>query len=264
MTESSLLSRIVVVLYEPQDPVNIAATVRAMKNMGVDHLRLVNPVAYDPWRIEGIAHDTAELVGDIRHFTTLDGALTDTVFVAAFSARDRAAKWAHATPRALADVALERASDGNVALLFGREDRGLPNEALDRAHALVRIPTTNHASLNLAQAVMLSLYELHVAAGDATRPMKPPRKEAPPPSMEELERYFADADRALAAIDFFKTRYHEHIMRSLRSLTYRSAPDSRELQLLRAMWIEVMRAMARETSLAHERGRLEATRAHDP
>jgi tRNA C32,U32 (ribose-2'-O)-methylase TrmJ len=58
----SVLDAVRVVLYEPKDPVNIAATVRAMKNMGAGRLRLVNPVEYDVFRIEGVAHDTREIV----------------------------------------------------------------------------------------------------------------------------------------------------------------------------------------------------------
>src|SRR5438046_664989 len=219
----SLLTRVQVVLFEPQDHVNVAATVRAMKNMGLDSLRLVRPAAYDPYRIEGIAHDTEEIVAHIKHYDELDAALADCVFVAAFSARQRAAKWARMTPRECAAHALGMAAEGPVALLFGREDHGLPNDVLDRAHALVAIPTTDHASLNLAQAVLVALYELHLAAGDATREFKPPRKDAPPAPTAELERYFADAARALEMIDFFKTRNPEHVMRTLRSLTYRAA-----------------------------------------
>ena len=61
MTES-VLSRVNVVLFEPQNQINIAAVIRAMKNMGVESLRLVRPVEYDPYRVEGIAHDTADII----------------------------------------------------------------------------------------------------------------------------------------------------------------------------------------------------------
>jgi len=134
-----------------------------------------------------------------------------------------------------------------VALLFGREDKGLPNEILDRAHIVVTIPTTGHASLNLAQAVLISLYELHLSAADATRTLAPPRKDAPPATAEEYEQLFADTERALYAVEFFKTRFHEHIMRTMRTLFYRAAPDSRELALLRAVFIEVIRTIDRIT-----------------
>jgi TrmH family RNA methyltransferase len=241
----SMLDAVRVVLLEPRDPVNIAAAVRVMKNMGVSDLRLVRPVAYDPWRIEGIAHDTRDLVEGIRHHDSLDEALADCVRVAAFAGKRRAARWTVRTPERAADDLMTYATTGPVALLFGREDWGLPGEALDRAHIIVTIPTTEHASLNLAQAVLIGLYELHLRAGDATRTLDPPRKSAPPPTAEQFERLFVDAERALAAVDFFKTRNAELILRTVRSLAFRAAPDARELELARAMLIEVVRAMER-------------------
>lgn len=241
----SRLARVTVVLFEPQDPVNIAATVRAMKNMGVSTLRLVRPCAYDPVRLEGIAHDTWDLIDRIAHFDDFDAAVADCVHLVGFTARRRSAKWRILDPRAAAADALARVDDGRVGFVFGREDNGLPNEILDRVHAAVTIPTTTHASLNLAQAVLIALYELHLAAGDATRTLPGPRKEAPPPTTEELERFFTEAHQALDAIQFFKTRYPEHIMRSIRGLTFRAAPDARELSLLRATALEVVRFLER-------------------
>ncbi|MEJ7810446.1 MAG: TrmJ/YjtD family RNA methyltransferase [Gemmatimonadaceae bacterium] len=234
-----------VVLVEPQDPVNIAAVVRAMKNMGVSDLHLVNPVPYERARIEGIAHGTADVVDRIRHHEALDSALADCVRVAGFTARRRAAKRAVTEPRAAAGELVRFAHDGPVALLFGREDYGLPNDALDRAHLVVTIPTTEHASLNLAQAVLIALYELHLARPALTRMLAPPRKDAPPATTEQLETFFGDAESALEALDFFKTRHPEHVMRTVRSLAYRAAPDGREIGLVRAVAIEVMRTIER-------------------
>ena len=241
----SVLHRVAVVLNKPQDQVNIAAVVRVMKNFGFVDLRLVDPVPYDPWRIEGVAHGTRDLVERIRHFATLDEALADCVYVAAFGAKRRAHRWPVTEPRPLAATMLERAAGGNVALLFGQEDHGLPNEAIDRAQVLVRIPTTEHASLNLAQAVNIALYELHLAAGDATREVARHKHHAPLPKHDEWERALGDIDRALAAIAFYRTRNPEHIMRTVRSLLNRAGPDARELTLVRAMGIEVLRTIDR-------------------
>jgi TrmH family RNA methyltransferase len=241
----SALGSIVVVLFEPQDPVNIAATIRAMKNMGVAALRLVRPVAYDPVRLEGIAHNTMELIERIEHFDSFDAAAADCVRTVAFTARRRAANLRVVTPESAAHELLEAAADGRVALVFGREDSGLPNEVLDRVHAAVTIPTTDHASLNLAQAVLIGLYELHLRAADATRTLAPPRKDAPPATNEQFELFFSDAERALEAIEFFKTRFPEHIMRTIRSLTFRSAPNAREISLMRAIALEVLHYMKR-------------------
>jgi tRNA/rRNA methyltransferase/tRNA (cytidine32/uridine32-2'-O)-methyltransferase len=244
---SARLSRVAVVLVEPRDPVNIGATVRAMKNMGVSELRLVRPVAYEPERLEGIAHNTRDVIDRIRCFESFDEAVADCVRLAAFTARRRAAKWHVLPPRQAAHELLATIDDraGTVGMVFGREDSGLPNDILDRAHTVVVIPTTDHASMNLAQAVLIGLYELHLAAGDATRRIPPPRKDAPAATEAQLEQYFTDVERSLRAIEFFKTRQVEHIMRTVRSLTVRASPDARELSLVRAMAIEVMRYMER-------------------
>ena len=239
------LANVRVVLFEPQDPVNIAATVRAMKNMGVESLYLVRPVAYDPDRLEGVAHGTRDLIDRIACFDSLDAAITGCVRTVGFTARRRAAKWRVASPREEAAVTLEAAAGGPVAFIFGREDSGLPNDVLDRVHATVMIPTTEHSSLNLAQAVLVGLYELHLAARDATRAVAPPRKDAPTPSSEAFEQFFTDAAAALDSIEFFKTRFAEHIMRTVRSLTFRAAPDARELSLIRAMALEVVNYLDR-------------------
>ena len=238
MTDS-LLSSVVVVMFEPQNPINLAATIRAMKNMGIGRIRLIRPVEYDVVRLEGVAHNTMDVIERIEHYDSFDAAVADCVWVLGTTARRRAAKLRMIDPKHAASELLAHAVDGPVALVFGREDSGLPNEILDRVHGTVTIPTTDHASLNLAQAALILFYELHLAAADATRTVAPPRKDAPPATSEQFEMFFGDAQRSLAAIEFFKTRYPEHIMRTLRSLTFRAAPDARELSLLRAMAIEV-------------------------
>lgn len=241
----SCLHNVVLVLHKPQDPINIGATVRAMKNMGVGQLRLVQPCPYDPWRIEGVAHGTRDIVAKVRHFDTLADAVADCVKVAAFAGKRRAVKWPVATPREMAPILLAAAADGPVAIVFGQEDHGLAAESLDQAHLLVHIPTTEHSSLNLAQAALVALYELHLAAGDATRTLAPPKKAEGPAPHAEWERFHADAARALAALDFFKTRSEEMVMRSVRSLATRADPDARELKMMRAMCFEVLRTIER-------------------
>jgi TrmH family RNA methyltransferase len=156
MSESQL-DRVRVVLFETQNLINVGATMRAMKNMGLSDLRLVNAVPLDAWRLQGIAHDTGDILARTREHASLDEAIADCVLVAAFTARHRSARWDIATPREISGRLLDAIEDGPVALLFGREDRGLPNEALDRAQVHVTIPTSRYASLNLAQAVMVAL-----------------------------------------------------------------------------------------------------------
>jgi tRNA/rRNA methyltransferase/tRNA (cytidine32/uridine32-2'-O)-methyltransferase len=246
----SILENVVVVLNRPQDPINIGATVRAMKNMGVTQLRLVKPCPYDPWRIEGVAHGTRDVVSKIAHFDTLNDAIADCVHVAAFAGKRRAVKWPIVSPRELAPKLLDAAGSGKVAIVFGQEDHGLDNDALDRAQLLVTIPTTEHSSLNLAQAVLVALYELHLAAGDATRALAPPKKEAPPATQQEWEQFFVAAAKSLSALNFFETRSEEQVMRTVRSLAMRGEPDARELKMLASMCFEVLRTIERERKAA--------------
>ncbi|HEU4700177.1 MAG TPA: TrmJ/YjtD family RNA methyltransferase [Gemmatimonadales bacterium] len=247
----------ILVLVAPQDIVNIASAVRIAKNFGIDRLRLVAPEVFDPYRIEGIAHNTADLVERIEIVDTLDQALADCVWSLALSARERTAKrQSFRRPEEAAAEVVRRAAEGPVALVFGREDKGLSNEETDRCQALVAIPTSPaYRSLNLAQAIAIMSYECWRArGGEAAIVPKPPRREAGPATGEQLEFVFGDWERALWAIDFFKTRRAGAVMRSFRELIYRAGLDGREATLLRAMGIEVVRYLERVGAPIHARG----------
>jgi TrmH family RNA methyltransferase len=245
----SPLDRIAIVLWQTQDLVNIAGTVRAMKNFGLHRLRVVAPAEWDPWRIEGIAHDTRDIVAHAEIFDELEPALSDCSFAVALTARGRRAKRAVARPRSVAPEILDHAAlsdGGTVAILFGREDKGLPNHALDLCQRTVTIPTNpDHPSLNLAQAVLVIAYELWMASEGATQSFKPPRRQAPPATVHLLERMFADVEQALWAVDFFKSRHTESVMRTLRELGHRADLDQREAGFVRAIAIEVVKHVRR-------------------
>jgi TrmH family RNA methyltransferase len=236
---------VVVVLHQPQDLVNIAAVVRAMKNFALRDLRLVQPAVYDPHRIEGIAHKTGDVLKRVRLFDTFDAALADCVLIVGFTARGRTAKHNVRRPRDAVPEVLESAARHRVALVFGREDKGLTNAELDRCHRQVTIPTSaDHPSLNLAQAFCVAAYELF-AQRDDLPPLKAPRKTAPPARQEAIELLIGSAAEALDAIDFFKTRNAELVMRTVRGVVHRTPLDAREAKLLRAMCIEVLHYLER-------------------
>jgi tRNA/rRNA methyltransferase/tRNA (cytidine32/uridine32-2'-O)-methyltransferase len=237
----------IIVLVQPQDIVNIAAAVRIAKNFGIEEIRLVQPAVFDPWRIEGIAHNTADLVDRIRLFESLDEAVADCGLVVGLTARARAAKRSVLRPRPAAREIVERLPEAPVAMVAGREDKGLTNAELDRCHTLVTIPTTTeYSSLNLAQAVAIMSYETWLARGGEEQPVKPPRHEADPALNAQLEMLFRDWETALWSIEFFKTRQSEMVMRSFREILYRARMDGREAALVRAMGIEVRRFLERK------------------
>ena len=181
-----------VVLHQPQDLVNIAAAVRAMANMGIERLTLVDPAEFDPRRITGIAHRTEPIVEAARLTATLEEALADATYVVGTSARPRTAQRNYRRPRDLAPRILRRARDGDVAIVFGREDRGLSNEALDLCHEVLVVPTApEYPSLNLAQAVLLVSYELFLAGVDAPDELPTGRRSLGPATAAELEEMYA-------------------------------------------------------------------------
>lgn len=237
----------ILVLVNPQDIVNIASAVRIAKNFGFERMRLVNPEPeLDAYRIEGIAHGTADFVARIEVLDSLEAALADCVFSAVLTARGRAAKRRTVRPRDAAAELVDRAAAGPVAIVVGREDRGLTNQELDQGHTLVTISTDpGHPSLNLAQAIAIMAYEVWGARGGDAVPLKRPRKVVAPATAAQLEELFTDWRRALWAIDFFKTRQTDSVMRSFREIMYRAEPDGREAGLLRAMGIEVVRYLER-------------------
>jgi TrmH family RNA methyltransferase len=236
----------ILVLVNPQDIVNIASSVRIAKNFGFEGMRLVRPEIFDPYRIEGIAHNTADFVATIEILDTLEEAIADCVFTAVLTARERAAKRRVLRPREAAAAMVREGATGPVAVVAGREDSGLTNAELDLCSALVTIPTDpDHRSLNLAQAVAIMAYETWNARGGENAPIKPPRNQAEPATSAQLEELFSDWTGALWAIDFFKTRRSESVMRSFREIVFRAGLDGREASLLRAMGIEVIRYLDR-------------------
>ncbi len=237
---------LVVVLHQPQDLVNVASVVRAMKNFALRDLRLVSPAAeIDRRRVTGIAHGSDDILRRVRLFDDLDAALADRTYVAGMTARQRAAKRNVLRPREAALDLVHAALEGKAALLLGREDRGLTNEELDRCHRIITIPTNpDYAALNLAQAFTVMAYELF-AARDSS-PFKRPRRTAEPATHEDSEELFRSAHAALEAIEFFKTRQTASIMRTVREVVHRTPMDKRETKLFRAMCYEVLNFLARK------------------
>ncbi len=235
------------VLIAPQDIVNVASAVRICRNFGITSMRVVAPeVELDAYRIEGVAHNTAEFISRIEVYDTLEPALADCVQAMVLTGRERAAKRRVIRPREAASELLDWGVSGPVAIVAGREDHGLTNEELDACHTLVTISTDpTYTSLNLAQAIAVMCYEVWTAAGGDKVPFKKPRRAAKPATLAEQELMFNDWVRTLSAIEFFKTRQYDNVVRSLRETFFRAGLDQREAKLFRAMSIEVIHFLRR-------------------
>jgi TrmH family RNA methyltransferase len=229
-----LLDRITIVLDRPQDPVNIGAVVRAMRNMGAVDLRLVQPAPFERDELLRLAHRCEGLVDHIATFATLDAALADTHYVVGTAAIAHSGRPPVTDIRGLAADLVPRAAGERVALLFGTEADGLDRAALDRCHLIATLPTDpDYPALNLAQSALLFLYELRMAAlagVSATGAVE----QSPGTSQADLERLFDLSEAALAGIGFF--RYNPApVMRTLRQIVYRASLSPEETALLMAI-----------------------------
>ena len=150
-------------------------------------------------------------------------------------------------PRELGPLIIERAREGEVAVLFGREDRGLGNEALDLCHSVAIVPThSDYSSLNLAQACLLTCYEIFLASQDGVEPLPTGRRAEGAATQADLEETYSALEFGLKSIRFFKgDRSPESVMRTLRTLISRAEPDLHEARLFRAVGFEVGHCVAR-------------------
>ena len=226
----------VVVLDRPQDGVNIGAVVRAMKNMGFARLRLVQPRPFAAADLSRVAHHAEDVIGRIEVYDTLDAALADATYVVGTSAIAHGGHSLRHDMETLGQELALRAQAGLVALLFGTEDDGLNTAALDRCHTVVALPTNPaYPALNLAQSVLLFLYELNRQVdSQAAAPAAAAAVPAQPTPQALLEQLFLRSEEALRAIDFFKYD-PAGVLRTLRQVAYRAELRREEAALLLAI-----------------------------
>ncbi|MDZ7698422.1 MAG: RNA methyltransferase [Deltaproteobacteria bacterium] len=229
MGETVNLDQISLILVQPHIPENIGAAARAMNNMGLKRLVLVNPKNFIESRMRKTATaNSIRLIENMVVYQDLKEALEPYHYVVGTTARTGSSRPATSNPRALARDLIPLTAKNRVAILFGPEDRGLSNEQLRHCHAIVKIPTAHFSSLNLAQAVLILSYELFLA-GSVDRPSSDPRLA----SSFELEGMY-DHIRAVATkIGFIDSQNPEHWMRNIRRFLSRYRLRARETRIIR-------------------------------
>jgi len=237
----SVLENVRVVLVEPISGGNVGSVCRAINNNGISDLAIVNPHPKIDWEEAAkLACNAKHQLDARREFQTLKEAIADCTVVAGTSARTGFYRDIAYTPRDFAPIALESAAHHKIALVFGREDKGLYNEELALCTHILQIPSSNmYRSLNLAQAVMVCCYELFVATGKFV-PSKEKAEEAP---SELRERMFDLWNRMMIETEFTQPQKLNHMMMGLRRIFSRgklTVPDVKILMGLakRAIWIK--------------------------
>ena len=245
------LDNIRIVLDHTSHPGNIGAAARAMKVMGMEGLHLVNPQRFPHSQATALASSADDLLDKAQIHSSLAAALEGCTLVLGTSARRRSIAQDILEPREAAARAI--AERGPVAVVFGCEKSGLDNEALDRCHALVTVPTSDrYMSLNLAQAVQVLCYELYLAArGDRVATDGENRL---PATADRMEVFFERMERTMQAIGFSTPGQTETLHRRIRRVFQRARLDDDELNMLNGILSRTLK-IAGAQNQHHERRR---------
>lgn len=237
-----MLENIRIVLVNTSHPGNIGAAARAMKNMGLSKLFLVDPKDHPTYEAYSRAAGADDVLGEAKVVKTLAEAVSACTWVMGTSARERTVQWPTMEPRACAEESIKQSEYGEVAIVFGRERTGLTNEELEQCHALVNIPTNpDYSSLNVAAAVQVLCYELRLAAlavtsqegssGDVAR-----HQDDLPATADQMEGMYGHLFQMLGDVKFFGTSNPDIIMRRLKGLFNRAHVTIREVNILRGIF----------------------------
>lgn len=259
----NLQQNIKIVLMETSHPGNIGSTARAMKNMGFSQLTLVNPKKFPDKEANALAAGADDVLANAQICETLEEALSDCFFVAMTTARQRESKWQFTQSRDAAHILEQKSHGQKVALVFGPERTGLSNQDLDKSHLLIHIPTSAFSSLNLAMAVNLMCYEIHMCALiSQAHPDAPTTKSKENNQAEatkeakvlasmvseitdsdatqgDREQFYDHAYSFLEQIDFFRGKPTTKLMRKIRHIFQRSNLSKDEIHLLRGIFSRV-------------------------
>lgn len=249
-----MLKNVRVVLVNTSHPGNIGGAARAMKNMGLTQLVLVDPERFPDPDAVSRASGADDVLTGARIVATLEEAIADCSLVLGTSARDRRIPWPVLDPRESADKVLDQLAqlpDAQVALVFGREDSGLTTDELQRCQYHVHIPSmSDFSSLNLAAAVQVLAYELRMQSLQREgAPTKMHKVETTavfneiPATAGELEQFYQHLEQVLVEIGFHDPQKPRQLMPRLRRLYGRVHLNRMEMNILRGILTETQKAV---------------------
>jgi tRNA/rRNA methyltransferase len=241
ISDTSVFNRLRFVLVDTSHPGNIGAVARAMKTMGFSDLRLVNPRFEDalthPEAI-AFASGAQDVLASAKVVDSIEEALVDCHFVAAVSARLREFSPPVISPREFADK-LETTWKQDVALVFGSERYGLPNEIVMNSNVLINVPANpSYSSLNLAQAVQILAYECRMSASMVSATSFQQSEigyQGELASIEQIDGMYQHLEQALVQIDFLNPDSPKKLMPRLKRLFSRAQLEVEEVNIMRGI-----------------------------
>jgi tRNA/rRNA methyltransferase len=231
MPDKLNLKNVSIVLHRPRYPENIGAAARAMRNMGLANLIVVDPQNYDLTKICKMAtHAASDLVEQMKVCDTLKEALSEFNFVVGTTARLGGQRKVVSSPAKLAERLISISSQNRIAIMFGPEDRGLTNVDIRSCDILVNIPTADFSSLNLAQAVMIMCYELYSFSREKPGEFAPRLA-----NRRELEAMYEQLKDVLMRVSFINPDNPDYFMNNLRHFFSRMQLRAREVSIIRGI-----------------------------
>jgi tRNA (cytidine32/uridine32-2'-O)-methyltransferase len=242
--------KIRIVLVNTAHPGNIGGAARAMKNMGLSELYLVQPREYPAPRAVWRAAGARDVLANAKIVDSVDQAIAGCGLVVGTSARERRIPWPLINPRECGVRIWQEADSHDIALLFGREDRGLTNEELHKCHYHVHIPSNpDYSSLNLATAVQVLSYEIRMASLADAEGNLPSLQEwdQPPVTADDLEYFHEHLAQTMADLDFYDPDNPKQLLTRMRRLFNRVRMDEMEVSILRGLLSSVQRMIKKNS-----------------
>lgn len=250
------LNRIRIVMVNTTLPANIGAAARAMKTMGLSHLTLVDPKTFPSPDATALAAGAADILDNVTIVATLEEAIADCTLVFGTSARSRTIPWPLLDVREATKLAIDETVNGDIAIVFGREDRGLTNEELAQAQFHLTIPVNpEYGVLNVSAAIQVVCYELRMNAllrqnidikktdSVSTEPHEEQMPlighmqwDEPLADQAMMQQFYPHLEAMLADIDFIDPKNPRLLPLRLRRLFGRVRLDRMEYNLLRGIF----------------------------
>lgn len=250
MSTTERQQKIRIVLVNTAHPGNIGGAARAMKNMGLSELYLVQPREYPAPRAVWRAAGARDVLANAKIVDSVDQAIAGCGLVVGTSARERRIPWPLINPRECGVRIWQEADSHDIALLFGREDRGLTNEELHKCHYHVHIPSNpDYSSLNLATAVQVLSYEIRMASLADAEGNLPSLQEwdQPPVTADDLEYFHEHLAQTMADLDFYDPDNPKQLLTRMRRLFNRLRMDEMEVSILRGLLSSVQRMIKKNS-----------------
>ena len=239
----NLLNSVKVVLVGTTHPGNIGATARAMKNMGILDLALVEPKEFPSDVATFRSKAAKDILEKASLHTSLEEAISECELVVGTSARGRTVPWPVLNPREAAEEMHKSSLNGKVAIVFGREDRGLTNEELGLCNFHVHIPSDpEYSSLNLSQAVQILAYEIRLSYLQ-DRHVNKEYWDVELANNEQTERLINHMDELMQEVDFYDVENPRKLLVRVRRFFKRSKIDVMEANIFRGLFATIQKKL---------------------